>query len=141
MEDGDVLHPSLRSIDALTGETVAELCDPGRQLSGHAFSPIEGDTRIAITHERTGEERPATWDARTGDLVDLPTDLEGPVQPADWWPDGSALLLLQLVRRPSPAAPVRAGHRGAHDPRDRAGLDHRGRGPARRRQIWVPSHF
>ncbi len=97
MEDGDVLHPSLRSIDALTGETVAELCDPGRQLSGHAFSPIEGDTRIAITHERTGEERPATWDARTGDLVDLPTDLEGPVQPADWWPDGSALLLLQLV--------------------------------------------
>src|SRR4029077_2221082 len=97
MEDGDVLHPSLRSIDAITGETVADLRDAGLQLSGYAFSPIAGDTRIAIAHERSGEERPALWDARTGDLVDLSLDLEGPVEPVDWWPDGSALLLLQLV--------------------------------------------
>ena len=96
MEDGDVLHPSLRSIDAATGETVADLRDEGLQLSGYAFSPLPGDTRIAIAHERTGEERPALWDARSGEVVDLPLDLAGPVEPVDWWPDGSALLLLQL---------------------------------------------
>ena len=65
MEDGDVLHPSLRSIDAVTGATVAELRDEGLELSGFAFSPLPGDTRMAITHERTGERRPAIWDART----------------------------------------------------------------------------
>ena len=65
MEDGDVLHPSLRSIDAVTGATVAELRDDGLELSGFAFSPLPGDTRMAITHERTGERRPAIWDART----------------------------------------------------------------------------
>ncbi|HEY4188886.1 MAG TPA: prolyl oligopeptidase family serine peptidase [Candidatus Limnocylindrales bacterium] len=97
MEDGDVLHPSLRSIDTETGETVAELRDENRQLSGSAFSPVAGDNRIAIAHERTGEERPALWDARTGEVVDLPLTLDGPVEPVDWWPDGSALLLLQLT--------------------------------------------
>ena len=97
MEDGDVLHPSLRAIDAITGATVAELRDEGLELSGFAFSPLPGDTRIAITHERTGERRPATWNARTGELIDLPLDLNGPVEPVDWWPDGSALLLLHLV--------------------------------------------
>ena len=97
MEDGDVLHPSLRSIDAVTGATVAELRDDGLALSGFAFSPLASDTRMAITHERTGERRPAIWDARTGELTDLPLELAGPVEPVDWWPDGSALLLLQLV--------------------------------------------
>ena len=97
MEDGDVLHPTLRSIDAVTGATVAELRDEGLELSGFAFSPLPGDTRMAITHERTGERRPAIWDARTGAVTDLPLGLAGPVEPVDWWADGSALLLLQLV--------------------------------------------
>ena len=97
MEDGDVLHPSLRSIDAVTGATVADLRDAGLELTGFGFSPVPGDTRIAITHERNGEQRPATWDARSGELDGPPVDLAGPVEPIDWWPDGSALLLLQLV--------------------------------------------
>lgn len=96
MEDGDVLHPSLRSIDAVTGETLAELQDPGLGLAGYGFSPVEGDLRVAITHERTGERRPALWHARTGELVDLGLDLPGDVEPVDWWPDASALLLLVL---------------------------------------------
>ena len=52
---------------------------------------------MAITHERTGEQRPALWDVETGAVTDLVVDLEGPVEPVDWWPDGSALLLRQLV--------------------------------------------
>jgi dipeptidyl aminopeptidase/acylaminoacyl peptidase len=97
MDDGDVLHPGLRALDAMTGETRAELRDPGLRLAGYGFSPAAGDLRMAITHERTGEERPAVWDVATGDVMDLDVDLTGPVEPVDWWPDASAILLLQLV--------------------------------------------
>ena len=75
-EDGDVLHPSLRVIDATTGEVVGELRDEGRQLGACGFSPIPGDARLAITHERTGEERPAVWDPRSGEVVDLELEQE-----------------------------------------------------------------
>ena len=96
MEDGDVLHPSLRAVDAVTGETLAELRDEGLELAGFGFSPVPGDLRIAITHERTGERRPAIWDIVTGEVRDLVPELDGAVEPTDWWPDASALLLLQL---------------------------------------------
>ena len=93
-----MLHPSLRSIDAATGATVAELRDEGLELSGFAFSPLPGDTRIAITHERTGERRPAIWDARTGEVTDLPLDARsGRSSPSTGGRTASALLLLQLV--------------------------------------------
>ena len=115
MDDGDVLHPSLRSVDTVTGETLAELRDPGLELAGFGFSPVPGDLRMAITHERIGERRPALWHARTGELTDLPVDLPGAVEPVGWWPDGGALLLLVLRAGPSPALPVRAGDR-RHDP-------------------------
>lgn len=97
MEDGDVMHPALRALDATTGATVAELRDPGLELAGFSFSPVAGDPRIAITHERTGERRPALWNVETGELTGIEVGLQGPVEPVDWWPDGSALLLLQLV--------------------------------------------
>jgi dienelactone hydrolase len=97
MEDGDVLHPSLRAVDATTGARISELRDPGLELAGFGFSPVPGDRRMAITHERTGERRPALWDTGTGAVHDLALDLEGTVEPAGWWPDGSALLLQQLV--------------------------------------------
>jgi dipeptidyl aminopeptidase/acylaminoacyl peptidase len=96
MEDGDVLHPSLRSLDTVTGETLARLRDEGLELAGFGFSPVPGDLRMAITHERTGDRRPALWHARTGELTELELDLPGTVEPVDWWPDGSALLLLVL---------------------------------------------
>jgi dipeptidyl aminopeptidase/acylaminoacyl peptidase len=96
MEDGDVMHPSLRSVDAGSGATLAELKDAGLELAGFGFSPLAGDTRMAITTERTGDRRPALWDARTGALTELELDLQGTVEPVDWWPDGAALLLLNL---------------------------------------------
>lgn len=96
MEDGDVAHPSLRVIDAATGTPVAELRDPGLELAAHGWSPVPGDARLAITHERTGERRPAVWDVRLGAVHDLGLDLDGSIQPVAWWPDASALLLLQL---------------------------------------------
>ncbi len=96
MEDGDVLHPSLRALDAASGETLGSLRDEGLELAGFGFSPVAGDLRMAITHERTGERRPAIWDVATGEVRDLMLDLVGTIEPVDWWPDASALLLLQL---------------------------------------------
>jgi dipeptidyl aminopeptidase/acylaminoacyl peptidase len=97
MEDGDVLHPALRAIDAVSGATIAELRDEGLELAGFGFAPIAGDQRMAITHERTGERRPAIWNLATGEVADLPMGLNGPVEPVDWWPDATSLLLRQLV--------------------------------------------
>jgi dipeptidyl aminopeptidase/acylaminoacyl peptidase len=97
MEDGDVVHPSLRSVDVVTGTTLRELRDPGSALTGFGFAPVAGDMRMAITRETTGDRRPWLWDARTGELVEVVVDLAGDIEPVDWWPDGSALLLLVLV--------------------------------------------
>ncbi|MEI7745187.1 MAG: alpha/beta fold hydrolase [Chloroflexota bacterium] len=96
MEDGDVLHPSLRSVDAATGAELAGLSDPGLELAAFGFSPVAGDDRVAITTERSGDRRPALWNARTGALVELEMTMAGTVEPVGWWPDASALLLLVL---------------------------------------------
>ncbi len=96
-EDGDVHHAALRAIDAVTGQTVADLRWDGVAISSHGFAPVAGDPRVAISHERTGERRPAIWDVRSGEVRDLPTGLTGNLEVAGWWPDGSAVLLLQMV--------------------------------------------
>ncbi len=94
---GDVHHASLQAIDAETGVAIANLRWEGVALSSHGFSPVAGDSRVAISHERDGERRPAIWDVLSGEVKDLPTGLAGSVDVAGWWPDGSAILLLQLV--------------------------------------------
>src|ERR671931_207515 len=60
-------------------------------------TPVAGDQRLAIGHERRGERAPAIWDVTTGAVQELDTRLEGYVEATDWWPDASALLLVQLV--------------------------------------------
>ncbi len=95
-EDGDIHHTALRVLDAATGAAVADLKWDGVAIASHGFSPVPGDRRVAISHERGGDRRPAIWDPGTGMVSDLPTGLAGDVDVAGWWPDGSALLLLQL---------------------------------------------
>jgi acetyl esterase/lipase len=92
-EDGDLLHPSLRVLDPRTGDTVADLADPGLALRPVAWSPVAGDQRLAFVHEREGEERPGIWHPERGERQDLPIELAGDVRVEDWWPDGSSLLL------------------------------------------------
>jgi dipeptidyl aminopeptidase/acylaminoacyl peptidase len=96
-EDGDIHHMALRAIDAQTGATVADLRWAGIGISSHGFSPVAGDPRVAISHERDGDRRPAIWDVCTGAVTDLPAALTGDVEVAGWWPDASAVLLRQLV--------------------------------------------
>lgn len=96
-EFGDLMHPSLRAIDAAKGATMADLRDEGLALSGVGFSPVAGDRRMLIAHERTGHRHPAIWDIATGLVQDLPTGLDGDLEPSGWWPDGSAILVIQMV--------------------------------------------
>ncbi|MEA2580168.1 MAG: hypothetical protein QOE83_1060 [Actinomycetota bacterium] len=93
-EQGDIMHQGLRVIDARTGKTVAEEADPGCFLGPAAWSPIPGDQRLLIVHERDGMDRPAIWDAATGARTDIPLgEFRGPVTPLDWMPDGIRVLL------------------------------------------------
>ncbi len=53
-EHGDEMHEALRVIDPRTGATVADLVDDGKQLLSSAWSPVAGDRRLAVVHERLG---------------------------------------------------------------------------------------
>ncbi len=123
-EHGDAIHLAVRVMDLERGgESASEQWDgDGLGLSVAGFSPVRGDRRLALVHEREGVDRPALWDLATGERTDIPLDLPGDVSVADWWPDGSALLLVhdhegrtELFRLPVEATratgqPVRVDH-------------------------------
>ncbi len=93
-QDGDNIHRALRVLDPRTGAIVGELADgPGFGLGAFAWSPVAGDRRLLIGHEREDLTRPAIWDPVTGDRTDLAVELPGEVVPVDWWPDGGAILV------------------------------------------------
>jgi len=96
-EHGDLIHPALRVVDPRTGATVGEQLDKGLSLTAKCWSPVPGRQLLAFDHEQEGEERPAVWDLASGERRDLRVELDGPVYVEDWWPDGSALLLANLV--------------------------------------------
>ncbi len=96
-EHGNAMHPGVRIVDPRGGRVVAELVDDGMRVGAGVWSPVEGDERLAIVHERGGEEATAVWSPRSGDRVEIDAGLEGPVIPLDWWPDASALLLRHEV--------------------------------------------
>lgn len=93
-EGGDILHARLRVLSVADGTTVGDLADAGLTLKVASWSPVPGDQRLAVVHERDGIERPAVWDLTTGARRDYHLDLPGPVDVAGWWPDGEALLLV-----------------------------------------------
>jgi dipeptidyl aminopeptidase/acylaminoacyl peptidase len=96
-EHGDNLHWALRVFDTATGEVAGDLWDgPGKGLAPAVWSPVEGDARLALTHELGGIRRPAIWDVAKDERHNLELDLDGEVGVVDWWPDGTALLLSQL---------------------------------------------
>ncbi|AKN70438.1 peptide hydrolase [Streptomyces sp. PBH53] len=95
-EHGDAMHAALRVLRP-DGTTVAELDDTkggteelGLEVLG--FAPVDGDTRLLIGHQRRGRWEPLVWEVATGEETDLALDLPGDVS-AEWYPDGSALLI------------------------------------------------
>ena len=91
-EHGDSRHPALRVLTA-AGETVAEKSDgPGKGLNPIAFSPVRGDQRLLVGHERRGREELLLWDVAADTETVLDLDLPGELD-ADFYPDASALLI------------------------------------------------
>ncbi|MFJ4775495.1 prolyl oligopeptidase family serine peptidase [Streptomyces sp. NPDC088762] len=95
-EHGDAMHSAVRVL-TLDGTTVAELDDSkggteelGLEVLG--FAPVPGDTRLLVGHQRRGRWEPMVWDVASGAEVGLAIDLPGDVS-AEWYPDGSALLI------------------------------------------------
>lgn len=95
-EHGDAMHSTLRVITP-DGSTVAELDDTkggtvdlGLEVLG--FAPVDGDTRLLVGHQRRGRWEPMVWDVASGEETDLALELPGDVS-AEWYPDGSALLI------------------------------------------------
>lgn len=95
-EHGDAMHSSLRVVRP-DGSTVAELDDTkggtvelGLEVLG--FAPVEGDARLLVGHQRRGRWEPMVWDVASGEETDLALELPGDVS-AEWYPDGSALLI------------------------------------------------
>jgi acetyl esterase/lipase len=96
-EHGDSRHPAIRVLD-LAGQPVADLWDgPGRGLEVAGWSPVPGDKRVLVQHERRDLGRPLIWRPESGEVLDLPIDLPGEVSAA-WYPDASALLLVHEHR-------------------------------------------
>jgi acetyl esterase/lipase len=92
-EHGDSRHPAIRVL-GLDGESLAELWDgPGKGLWPSGWSKVPGDRRVLVVHERQDVPRPMLWWPETGDTAEFALDLPGEVD-AEWYPDGSALLLL-----------------------------------------------
>ncbi|MBP5877333.1 prolyl oligopeptidase family serine peptidase [Streptomyces sp. LBUM 1477] len=97
-EHGDAMHSALRVVRP-DGTPVAELDDTkggtvelGLEVLG--FAPVVGDTRLLIGHQRGGRWEPLVWDVASGEETDLGLSgrLEGDLS-AEWYPDGSALLV------------------------------------------------
>ncbi|MGH3930784.1 MAG: prolyl oligopeptidase family serine peptidase [Pseudonocardiaceae bacterium] len=95
-EHRDSRHPAVRVLDTgqdATGKAVAEKWDgPGKGLEVLGFAPLEGDTRLLLTHERRGREELLLWDVAADIETEIALDLPGEVA-ADWFPDGTALLV------------------------------------------------
>ncbi|MFD3521268.1 S9 family peptidase [Streptomyces sp. NPDC058653] len=96
-EHGDAMHSALRVVRP-DGTTVAELDDTrgGKVelgLSVLGFAPVDGDTRLLVGHQRRGRWEPVVWDVASGEETDLAIELPGDVS-AEWYPDGSALLIV-----------------------------------------------
>ncbi|OAH16439.1 prolyl endopeptidase [Streptomyces jeddahensis] len=95
-EHGDAMHSAIRVLRP-DGSVVAELDDTkggtielGLEVLG--FAPVDGDTRLLVGHQRRGRWEPMVWDVASGDETDLALELPGDVS-AEWYPDGSALLI------------------------------------------------
>ncbi len=97
-EHGDSRHPALRVIDPAGKPVAPDLWDgPGHGLWASEWSPIPGDQRLVVVHERRDLPRPMIWRLDTQETTELSIDLPGEVD-ATWYPDARALLLAHDYR-------------------------------------------
>jgi dipeptidyl aminopeptidase/acylaminoacyl peptidase len=93
-EHGDSRHPALRVLRVENGSTVADLWDgEGKGLHPAGFSPVDGDPRMLVVHERAGTPALLVWDPVSGTEQEVAVDAPGEVADADWWPDARSVLV------------------------------------------------
>ncbi|MGB9280678.1 MAG: prolyl oligopeptidase family serine peptidase [Pseudonocardiaceae bacterium] len=96
-EHGDSRHPAVRVLSTeatAPGETMAEKWDgPGKGLDVLGFAPLDGDSRLLLTHERRGRQELLIWDVTADTETEIAVKLPGELT-ADWYPDGTALLVV-----------------------------------------------
>ena len=93
-EHGDSRYPALRALSVTDGSVLAELDDsPGKGLSAITFSPVAGDQRVLVGHERRGRDELLLWDVTTGTATELEIDLPGDIT-GDFYPDAQSLLIV-----------------------------------------------
>lgn len=93
-EHGDSRYPALRALDLSTGAVRGELDDtPGKGLSAIEFSPVPGDQRLLVNHERAGRDELLVWDIDSGEVTELPIDLPGELS-GSFFPDGKSVLVV-----------------------------------------------
>ncbi|GAB3482825.1 prolyl oligopeptidase family serine peptidase [Amycolatopsis cihanbeyliensis] len=95
-EHGDSRHPALRVLSCAEFEPVAEKWDgEGKGLAALEFSPVRGDSRLLVLHERHGREELLIWDVAADTETELALDLPGEVA-ATWYPRADALLVVHF---------------------------------------------
>lgn len=92
-EHGDSRHPAVRVLRTGDLAVVGEKSDgPGKGLTPLTFSPVAGDQRLLLLHERRGREELLLWDVTAGTETELAVDLPGELS-ADFYPAADALLV------------------------------------------------
>jgi dienelactone hydrolase len=95
-EHGDSRHPAVRVLGTGDFGTVADKWDgEGKGLTPIDFSPIAGDARLLVLHERRGREELLIWDIEQDTETELRLDLPGEVT-AGWYPRADALLVVHF---------------------------------------------
>ena len=93
-EHGDNRHSALRVLSVGDGSAVAEKWDgEGKGLDAISFSPVHGDNRLLVLHERRGREELLVWDVVADTEREIVIDLPGEIM-ADWYPDARSLLVV-----------------------------------------------
>jgi dipeptidyl aminopeptidase/acylaminoacyl peptidase len=91
-EHGDSRNRAVRVLD-LEGKAVAELWDgPKKGLQPVRWSPVHGDQRLLILHDRRGRHQPLIFDVAANVVDDVELDLPGETF-AEWYPDARSLLV------------------------------------------------
>jgi len=93
-EHGDSRHAALRVVRVADGSTVADLWDgPGKGLDPLGFSPVLGDPRMLVLHERRGRGELLIWDVESGAQTEVNLGLPGEISDAQWYREGGAVLV------------------------------------------------
>jgi dipeptidyl aminopeptidase/acylaminoacyl peptidase len=97
-EHGDNRNRALRVV-ASDGGVEADLWDgEGLGVVAYRWSPVAGDQRLLVAHERRGSRHPAIWNVLTGEVSDLAMSIEGELLWADWYPDADTVLVVTIGR-------------------------------------------